>query len=308
MKALILTLLLVIVVTLVIYDIRFNYDGYDILLRNRLTKLGFGIDYREGFEIWHFAHTVHGGIAEKPLYPDIATILKNRKRIELPNEIINYPYHWFKVNKEESKRMISTDLTGDGTDEIIIVQEYCGEERMESENTPGYYFDTYTFIFIYNQNEELMYKRKCGNPYYIMKRLRVVDKKIYGIEYYPLYYVGFKNGKFDCYEDKYVNVKLVEDELIGVTPTGILYAEDTDPIKCARLFVMGYYDIKVGEIKDENLPTDVQLMGSEAMIIVDYNSNRHIVRLEAPFLEAPFELPPEGVWTVVRMEIVAGEN
>ena len=52
--------------------IKFNYDDYDILLKNRLTKLGFGIMYKEKFEIWHFAHTVHGGIAEKPLYPSIS--------------------------------------------------------------------------------------------------------------------------------------------------------------------------------------------------------------------------------------------
>lgn len=67
MKFIILTLFLLSVITLIVYDIRFNHDGYDILLRNRFAKLGFGIDYKEGFEIWHFAHTVHGGIANKRL-------------------------------------------------------------------------------------------------------------------------------------------------------------------------------------------------------------------------------------------------
>jgi len=67
---LVLALILVFLIgILVVYDIRFDVGGYDILLKNRFTGLGFGIDYREGFEIWHFAHTVHGGIAEKRLYP-----------------------------------------------------------------------------------------------------------------------------------------------------------------------------------------------------------------------------------------------
>ncbi|MBU4311657.1 MAG: hypothetical protein KJ706_02920 [Candidatus Omnitrophica bacterium] len=83
---LILSLLSVIfiTVTLAVYDIKFNYDDYDILLRNRLTKLGFGIMYKEKFEIWHFAHTVHGGIAEKLLYPNISVgeILKEVKSQE----------------------------------------------------------------------------------------------------------------------------------------------------------------------------------------------------------------------------------
>ncbi len=76
LRVIIVSLLLFIVsattITLCIYDIKFNYDDYDILLKNRLTKLGFGIMYKEKFEIWHFAHTVHGGIAEKPLYPSIS--------------------------------------------------------------------------------------------------------------------------------------------------------------------------------------------------------------------------------------------
>jgi len=66
---LVIMLLAFLIAILIIYDIRFDDDAYDILLKNRFTKLGFGIDYQEGFEIWHFAHTVHGGIAEKRLYP-----------------------------------------------------------------------------------------------------------------------------------------------------------------------------------------------------------------------------------------------
>ena len=73
MRIFILTLSLIIpLLVSIVYDIKFDYDGYDILLHNRFTKLGFGIEYKKGFEIWHFTHTVHGGRAEKPLYPVIA--------------------------------------------------------------------------------------------------------------------------------------------------------------------------------------------------------------------------------------------
>ena len=63
MKIIALILLLLIILTLAVYDIKLNSDGYDILLRNRFTKLGFGIDYKDGLQIWHFARTVHGGRA-----------------------------------------------------------------------------------------------------------------------------------------------------------------------------------------------------------------------------------------------------
>jgi len=88
LRIIILSLLLLIVsatiITLCIYDITFNRDDYDILLKNRLTKLGFGIMYKEKFEIWHFAHTVHGGRAEKLLYPSISVdeILKEAEALE----------------------------------------------------------------------------------------------------------------------------------------------------------------------------------------------------------------------------------
>jgi hypothetical protein len=64
------------IAALAVYDVRINADGYNILLKNRLTGLGFGILHpgiynKNGFEIWSFAHTVHGGLAEKPLWPSI---------------------------------------------------------------------------------------------------------------------------------------------------------------------------------------------------------------------------------------------
>ena len=44
-------------------------------------------------------------------------------------------------------------------------------------------------------------------------------------------------------------------------------------------------------------------MGSEAMVTIDYNSNRHTIRLEAPY-----DLPPKGIWVAVKMVITAGEK
>lgn len=66
---LILVMALPAILFLLIYDIKFNYDSYDILFHNRISKLGFGIMYKKGFEVWQFAHTVHGGMAEKRFYP-----------------------------------------------------------------------------------------------------------------------------------------------------------------------------------------------------------------------------------------------
>jgi len=88
MKIIALILLLLIILTLTVYDIKLNSDGYDILLRNRFTKLGFGIDFKGGLEIWHFAHTVHGGIAEKPLYPPAKRLFADTKtyKVDLDND------------------------------------------------------------------------------------------------------------------------------------------------------------------------------------------------------------------------------
>lgn len=77
----------VFIVLFSIYDIRLNDDVFDILLKNRFTGLGFGIilcgnktatpqkqcmdDHKSSFEIWHFAHTVNGGLADNRLYPAI---------------------------------------------------------------------------------------------------------------------------------------------------------------------------------------------------------------------------------------------
>jgi hypothetical protein len=80
-----LALAVIVAVILTAYDIRLDDSAYNILLKNRLTKLGFGVvvcggvqnrcmeDHKSKFEIWHFAHTVRGGIAENRFYPPISS-------------------------------------------------------------------------------------------------------------------------------------------------------------------------------------------------------------------------------------------
>jgi hypothetical protein len=53
---------------MVVFDIKPDSENYDILAKNRFTGLGFGIMYKEGLEIWEFAHTVHGGLAERCIF------------------------------------------------------------------------------------------------------------------------------------------------------------------------------------------------------------------------------------------------
>lgn len=51
-----------------IYHVRFVYDNYDIHFHNRISKLGFAVKFDKGIEVWHFAHTIHGGKVEKILW------------------------------------------------------------------------------------------------------------------------------------------------------------------------------------------------------------------------------------------------
>jgi hypothetical protein len=60
--------LLAIILILSIYRVSFNSDGYNIRLISRLSGFGYGIGCDGKFEIWEIGKTVHGGIAEKPLY------------------------------------------------------------------------------------------------------------------------------------------------------------------------------------------------------------------------------------------------
>ena len=67
------------------------------------------------FVLCFISYPAYGEIVE-----DRTTARKETPDIKLPDEIDDYPFHWFKLNKEESKRIIFADLTGDGIDEIII--------------------------------------------------------------------------------------------------------------------------------------------------------------------------------------------
>ena len=78
MRILILISLLLVLGAAITYDIKLNDDGFDVLLKNRFTKLGWGIQYKDDFSIWHFAHTVRGGTATKQLYPDLARKLRDK--------------------------------------------------------------------------------------------------------------------------------------------------------------------------------------------------------------------------------------
>ena len=51
------------------YRIEFQTDSYDVKFVNRITGLGWGIQLSPHFEIWEFAYTVHGGMAEKRFFP-----------------------------------------------------------------------------------------------------------------------------------------------------------------------------------------------------------------------------------------------
>jgi|GEM_PF-6830336 len=107
MKIIALILLSLIILTLTVYDIKLNSDGYDILLRNRFTKLGFGIDYKDGLQIWHFARTVHGGRAEKPLYPSV---------IEFVSDNL------------QPVRVIKADFNSDRIQEIVTLKQKDDEK------------------------------------------------------------------------------------------------------------------------------------------------------------------------------------
>ncbi len=108
MKVIVVTLVLLIFVTLALYDIKFNYDGYDILLKNRFTKLGFGIEYKKGLGIWHFAHTVHGGIAEKRLFPNFSQA-EDKDGLE-PYLFLDTSRNFNNTSDKESKKVVQDSM------------------------------------------------------------------------------------------------------------------------------------------------------------------------------------------------------
>ena len=59
-----------IVIFLGLYKISFNIGGYDILIENRRNQnKGYGINYKNGFELSRFAENQHGGVAERRIFP-----------------------------------------------------------------------------------------------------------------------------------------------------------------------------------------------------------------------------------------------
>lgn len=96
---------------LAVYNIKFNSDDYDILLRNRFTKLGFGIDYKDGLGIWYFTHNACGGITANPLYYSPTKLKSFALAVELT-----------KNNFEERTRIIKADFDGDGSIDIITLK------------------------------------------------------------------------------------------------------------------------------------------------------------------------------------------
>ena len=143
MRVFILILLLLVTAILTVYDIQFNYDNYDILLHNRFTKLGFGIDYKEGFEIWHFAHTIHGGKAEKRLYPNVSINIKslmekteNQSKIE--KEIAEFASQ-HKDFEQYQPSMYEISLRPEN--ENLSLQELYDKAKEEDEATMNEFLD-----------------------------------------------------------------------------------------------------------------------------------------------------------------------
>lgn len=219
--------------------------------------------------------------------------------IVLPNEVSEDRDEFFIVNKEDFRKVIYADLTKDGLDEIIIAQLYYKKDFPNNKSPEDFDYNnsaSCAYIYIYNQHKELLYSERIWPLG--LDAIKVQNGRIYGI--IPIFTgcIAFKDRKFYSYEDKYK--KLIGDEAIQTN----VYGENVDPTVCARQVLMRYYEIEEDDTRDEIFPVeDIQLMGSEAMVTIDYNSNRHTIRLEAPY-----GLPPKGVWVAVKMVITAGEK
>ena len=135
------------VLFLAVYRITINDDGYQILLKNRMTKLGYGVNFcsqseeddcmsnhNSSFEIWHFAHTVHGGSATNRLYPAFASIVSENHPIRWTSEIkiksLDEIEGIFNKSIDMSKAGTnsSLELTGKNNEKITVVtcNEYFG--------------------------------------------------------------------------------------------------------------------------------------------------------------------------------------
>ena len=74
MKRIAITTIIIIVIAcglmLSFYDIKSNTGGYDILFSSRRNhNCGWGLKYKEGFEVWQFAENIHKGSFEHIVYP-----------------------------------------------------------------------------------------------------------------------------------------------------------------------------------------------------------------------------------------------
>ena len=71
--------IILIAIFLGIYKININDNGYTLLFKNRITRLGYGVKFcsqkacmsthSSSFEVWHFEPTVYGELVDKRIYP-----------------------------------------------------------------------------------------------------------------------------------------------------------------------------------------------------------------------------------------------
>lgn len=217
--------------------------------------------------------------------------------IVLPMEVSEDKDRFFIVDKKDFREVICADLTKDGSDEIIVTQLYYKKDVPIIKTSEDFNYNdsaSCVYVYIYNQRKELLYSERIWPLG--LDAVKVQNGRIYGTIPPLTGCIAFKDGRFYSYNDQYK--QLVGDEVINISADG----EDVDPATCARGVVMRYYDTKGDYTNDERFPiSNIQLMGSEASVTIDYNSNMHTV-----WLEAPFELPPKGVWVAIKMEITAG--
>jgi tetratricopeptide (TPR) repeat protein len=162
------TALIIIGLVVSIYRITFNDDGYDIRAVNRFNKCGYGITYRGKFELWQIAKTVHGGMAERPLYYEGRWWGKEEKPTADWDKIEAVLYdqlkaeNRFKSDAEIHQAIGYSLLESDNQWERAIVHF-----KKAVQEDPGLYFSWYNLGLIYADEEEGRdYFRKCikANP------------------------------------------------------------------------------------------------------------------------------------------------
>jgi tetratricopeptide (TPR) repeat protein len=161
-------LLLAIILALSIYRVSFNSDDYNILLINRRSGLGYGIVCKDKFEIWQIAKTVHGGMAERPLYyegrwwgkEEKPTVYWGKIEVALYEQL--KAENRFKSDAEIHQAIGYSLLESDNQWERAVVHF-----KKAVQEDPGLYFSWYNLGLIYADEEEGRdYFRKCikANP------------------------------------------------------------------------------------------------------------------------------------------------